>query len=212
MKRLARFALAALALVAGSRTAFAQDATNEGFFGKPAFVLMPGAVITPVLSGVGDQDAGPTKTYFNARFMTVVPTALPWFQMVAGAQFLPNGPNNRVVRQNQPHIFYGAIIPFAALTEATNGWFSVSLDPLGLYSLGGGGGGRDVYGHDFVLEGAVVANVGQKMMTNMGFFSSSSIYVLLDQVLTHRPIDPATGDKDYWNPVALAGVVIPIGR
>lgn len=205
----------ALFVTAAFRPVAAQDAMHkdEGFFGKPAFVLMPSAVIAPVFSGIG-PNKGPTKAYFNARFMTVVPTRFPYFQLVAGAQFLPNGPHSADVRFNDPNLFYGAIIPIAPLTRATNGWFSASVDPLGLYSLGGGGSGRDLYGHDFVLEGALVANIGQKMMTNMGFFSSTSAFLLLDQVLTHtRYFDESGAEQhDYWHPVIVTGVVIPIGR
>jgi hypothetical protein len=217
MTRTARVtaAVAALLALATASPVRAQDATakDEGFFGKPAFVLMPSVVITPVFSGIG-PDKGPTKTYFNARFMTVVPTRSPYFQLVAGAQFLPNGPHNASVRFNDPNLFYGAIIPLAFLTKATDGFFSLSIDPLGLYSAGGGGSGRDTYGHDFVLEGALVANVGQKMMPNMGFFSSTSVYLLLDQVITHQKFLDANGKEfnDYWHPVLLTGVVIPIGR
>jgi hypothetical protein len=217
MRKIVPAALVALTMFATApRAVAAQDATakDEGFFGKPAFVLMPGVVVAPLFSGIGSGDKGPTKTYFNARFMTVVPTRSPYFQLVAGAQFEPNGDHDADFRVNAPNLFYGAIIPIAPLTRATNGFFSASIDPLGLYSLGGGGSGRDLYGHDFVIEGALVANVGQKMMTNMGFFSSTSLYFLLDQVVTHQKYTDENGDEfnDYWHPVFLAGVTIPIGR
>jgi hypothetical protein len=216
VSRIAHVTAAALLLFAAApRTTAAQDMKkDEGFFGKPAFVLMPGAVITPIFNGIGDRPRGSTKAYFNARFMTVVPTRYPYFQLVAGAQFLPNGPHDEFSRSTEPNLFYGAIIPVAFLTKATNGFFSLSIDPLGLYSAGGGGSRRDTYGHDFVLEGALVANVGQKMMPTMGFFSSTSVYVLLDQVLTHQTYTDANEREfnDYWHPVLLTGVVIPIGR
>ena len=220
MKTAIQLAVGALALTLGARGAAAQEPMpeEEGFFGKPAFVLMPGAVILPVLSGYGPGEAGDTKAYFNARFMTVVPTRLPWFQLLAGTQFLVNGPRRgsttltRGARLNQPNIFYGAIIPFAPLTAATGGWFSLSINPLGVYSAGGGSDPQEnAYGHDFVIEGALVANVGQKMFTNTAFFSSTSVYVLLDQFLTNRPELP-NGDKDYWSPILLTGVTIPVGR
>jgi hypothetical protein len=219
MKRIAQLALGALALTATARVAAAQDDAQasvpqeEGFFGKPAFVLMPGVFSAPVLSGAGngDADAGDTKTYFNARFMTVVPTRLEWFQLVAGAQWLPNGARAGAGgRATQPNIFYGAIIPFVPFNKLTNGWLNLSIDPLGLYSAGGGGT-SDAYGHDFVLEGAAVIPIGQKMFPSMSFFGNVSAYVLLDQILTHPPVD-ANGDKDYWWPLALGGLIIPIGQ
>jgi hypothetical protein len=216
MRTIVPAALAALTLLTSvPRVAAAQDAMakDEGFFGKPAFVLMPSAVIAPVFSGIGPTK-GPTKAYFNARFMTVVPTRYPYFQLVAGAQFLPNGPHDADFRNNAPTLFYGGIIPLAFLTKATNGFFSLSVDPLAAYALGGGGGDRDFYGHEFVLEGALVANVGQKMMPTMGFFSSTSVFFLLDQQLTHtRFIDDSGREQhDYWHPAIVTGVVIPIGR
>ncbi len=224
MKRIAQLALGALALTTAASTAIAQDDVQaavpeaEGFFGKPAFVLMPGTFSAPVLSGAGngDEDAGDTKTYFNARFMTVVPTRLEWLQLVAGAQWLPNGARSvssagvRGGRATQPNLFYGAIIPFVPFNKLTNGWLNLSLDPLGLYSAGGGGT-SDSYGHDFVLEGAAVIPIGQKMFPSMSFFGNVSAYVLLDQILTHAPVGP-DGDKDYWWPLLLTGVIIPIGK
>ena len=234
MKRIAQLALGALALTAAVRPAAAQEDVQaevpkeEGFFGKPAFVLMPGTFSAPVLSGAGngDADAGDTKTYFNARFMTVVPTRLEWFQLVAGTQWLPNGARSvsatgvRGGRATQPNVFYGAIIPFIPFNKLTNGWLNLSIDPLGLYYLGGGGT-SDNYGHDFVLEGAAVIPIGQKMFPSMSFFGNVSAYVLLDQILTHVPRErlrtdlpgrPATGDKDYWSPLLLTGLIIPIGQ
>jgi hypothetical protein len=217
VSRIAHVSAAALLLLAAAapHRAAAQDTQkDEGFFGKPAFVLMPSVVIAPVFSGIGSGDKGPTKAYFNARFMTVVPTASPYFQLVAGAQFLPNGPHDEFSRNNAPTLFYGGIIPLAFLTKATNGFFSLSVDPLAVYALGGGGGDRDFYGHEFVLEGAVVANIGQKMFTNMGFFSSTSAFFLLDQQLTHTRFFDENGKEqhDYWAPAIVTGITIPIGR
>ena len=218
MKRIAQLALAALALTATARTAAAQEDAQaevpkeEGFFGKPAFVLMPSAVITPVLSGVGDADAGDTQTFFNARFMTVVPTRLEWLQFVAGTQWLPNGPRaaGGGGRATQPNIFYGTITPFVPFNKLTGGWLSLSFDVLGLYAAGLGGT-SDNYGHDLVLEGAAVVPIGQKMFPAMSFFGNVSAFALLDQVVTH-PARSANGDKDYWNPVALGGIIIPVGQ
>jgi hypothetical protein len=222
MKRIARLALGALAITATATTAVAQEDAQapvpqaEGFFGKPAFVLMPGTFSAPVLSEAGEDTDADTKTYFNARFMTVVPTRLEWFQLVAGAQWLPNGARAisptgvRGGRATQPNIFYGAIIPFVPFNKATNGWLNLSIDPLGLYYMGGGGT-SDNYGHDFVLEGAAVIPIGQKMFPAMSFFGNVSAYVLLDQILTHQPVK-ANGDRDYWSPLLLTGLIIPIGQ
>jgi hypothetical protein len=190
-------------------------APDPGFFKKPVFLLMPGLIATPVISGIGDRDLGlyggsDTKAFFNARFMTVVPTELPWFQLVAGTQFQPNFTTVSGAKANNPNIFYGAIIPFPAVTRATNGWIGLSIDPLGLYYAGGGGSTRYPYGHDFLLEGALVVNVGPKMMPRTRMFSASSVYVLLDQIITHPP-RREDGSRDRWWPILLAGVAVPIG-
>jgi hypothetical protein len=217
MKRIAQLALGALALTSVARTVAAQDTTmameeSKPFFGKPVFVIMPSAVIAPVFSGSGDGDAGDTKAYFNARFMTVLPTKLEWLQGVAGVQWQPNFPRNAAgQRQNTPGVFYGAIIPFVPLNKATGGWLNLSLDPLGLYAAGAGGSpDENAFGHVFVLEGAAVVPFGAKMMSQAPFFSNLSAFFLLDQQLSSLPED-ANGDKDYWSPVALAGIIIPIG-
>ena len=39
--------------------AAAQDPQDEGFFGKPAFVLMPGAVFAPFISGIEPDGVTP---------------------------------------------------------------------------------------------------------------------------------------------------------
>jgi hypothetical protein len=217
MRRLTLLALGVILFGATApRAVAAQEAQQSGsFFKKPVFLLMPGLIATPVISGIGDDDIGlyggsDTKAYFNARFMTVIPTELPWFQLVAGTQFQPNFTTISGVKSNFPNIFYGAIIPVPGVAKATDGWLGLSLDPLGLYSAGGGGSSLYPYGHDFVLEGALVINVGQKMMPRMGMFSGSSVYVLLDQIMTHSPITQ-NGDRDRWWPILLAGVAVPIG-
>jgi hypothetical protein len=215
MRRLTLLAVSAILL--GTTVPVAAQGTppDAPFFKKPVFLLMPGLIATPVISGIGNADLGlyggsATRAYFNARFMTVIPTKLPWFQLVAGTQFQPNFATVTGVKSNNPNVFYGAIIPFPAVAKATGGWMGLSIDPLGLYSAGGGGSSRYPYGHDFVLEGAVVVNVGQKMMPRMGMFSGSSVYVLLDQVMTHPP-RTEDGSRDRWWPILLAGLAFPIG-
>ena len=222
MKRIAHYALGLLVLAAAGQTAAAQEDAQapvpqaEGFFGKPAFLLMPSTLIAPVLSGVGDVDAGDTKVYFNARLMTVVPTTLEWLQFVAGAQWQPNGARSvsrtgvRGGRATQPAIFYGTITPFVPLNEATGGWLSLSFDVLGVYAAGLGGT-SDTYGHDLFFEGAAVVPLGQKMFPSMSFFGNVSAFALLDQQITH-PARTRSGDTDRWNPIALAGIIIPVGQ
>ncbi len=199
--------------------AAAQDAgtspAREPFFKSPVFVLMPGALVTPVIDGIGGDEAGiyggsDTKAYFNARFMTVVPTKLPWFQLVAGVQFQPNAQVQGGAKAGTPQLFYGAIIPFPAVTRATNGWVGLSFDPIALYTSGGGGTSRYPYGHDLALEGALTINFGSKMMQQNAAFGRSSLFFLLDQIVTHQPIGE-NGKRDRFWPILITGVTIPVG-
>jgi hypothetical protein len=157
----------------------------------------------------------------------VVPTTTPWFNLVMGTQFQPNGLGGD--KNNRPGFYYGAIIPVALIGTATQGWLSMSIDPLGVYGSGLGASARidentgallannRDYGHDFFLEAAFVLNVGSKMMANMGPWSGLGVYFLIDQKITHtkvRVVD-ATGatvseETDRFNPVLLYGVTIPI--
>jgi hypothetical protein len=85
----------------------------------------------------------------------------------------------------------------------TQGFFNASIDPLGVYAPAGHGNAGYPYSHEFVVELALVANVGAKMMSNMGLFSNLGVYLLFDQGITHQ------GD-DKFNPVLLYGITLPI--
>jgi hypothetical protein len=184
-----------LAIVAGQ--AAAQDSTAAAkpkLFKSPVFLLMPSALTTCTWS----CPAGKSRTDFNARFMTVIPTASPWFSLVGGVQW---GWAKRDA--HGPIGFFGGIIPIVPLNNATNGWLGFSFDPLGV-TTGPGGAGTQ-----FVAEGAVVLNVGAKMMRNMGVFSGLGAFFLVDQQLTHVGRD-ANGDRDYWNPALVYGIMLPL--
>jgi hypothetical protein len=92
----------------------------------------------------------------------------------------------------------------------TGGWLSVSIDPLGVYQPGGGGeAGRRPYGHDLFIEAAAILHIGSKVMGRLGTFSGMGLYALLDQQITHLPRD-ASGDRDYFRPVLLYGVLVQL--
>lgn len=189
-------ATAALAVATLGSTGAAQEAgaMDEGLLRPPVFLLMPGALTTCVISCPQDED----HTAFNARFQTVIPTATPWLALVGGLQWGWADEDD-----HGPIGFFGAIIPLVPINNATNGWLSLSVDPLGVVTGPGGDG------TNFVIEGAAVLNVGAKMMGEMGVFRGLGLYALIDQQLTNVPRD-LDGDKDYWNPAIIYGVLLQI--
>lgn len=202
MKRFLYLVTAAAFLFAGTARAqdeepVAEDTVEGGaFLRPPVFLLMPGALTANAISaGEGVE----SETNFNARFMTVIPTASPWFSLVGGAQW--------GIAQEEDHgaiIFYGAIINIAPLTNLTNGLLAFSIDPLGV-TTGPGGEGTN-----FFLEGAVVFNIGALIATNSPF-KGASLYFLLDQQITRLdPDDDGPAEADYFAPTLLYGVALPI--
>jgi hypothetical protein len=187
--------LAAGALV----VAIAAPAGAQGYLKSPVFLAQPGIVTTNVISA----PAGSTReSGFNVRFTTVIPTNTSYLNFVAGVQFQPNGVGDK--QANQPGFYYGAILPVALVGRASQGFLSLSIDPLGVYSLGGGNEfPRRLYGHDFFLEGALVANIGSKMMASNSPWSGLGAYLLLDQQMTHV-------GSDKFNPVFLYGLTLQI--
>jgi hypothetical protein len=176
-------------------TAAAQDSTtHQSVFKAPVFLVMPGGLTSCSIS----CPASKSKTDFNARFQTVVPTATPWLALVAGAQW-----GWADTSAHGPLGFFGGIIPLVPLNNAMNGWLSLSVDPLGVTS---GPGGR---GTNFVLEGAAVLNLGAKMMKTMPVFRGFGAYFLIDQQLSRVPRD-LNGDKDYWNPALVWGGLLQL--
>ncbi len=209
MNRLATFAAAAVLAAVASGTSGAQEdegleSTTLALFRSPVLLFMPGGVTANAVSAPAGADAA---TGLNIRFMTAVPTATRWLTLVAGTQFQPNGLDGN--KDNRPGFFYGGVVPVIP-AGLTGGWLSVSLDPLGVYQPGGGGeAGRRPYGHDFFLEAAVVMHIGTKLMRNLGTFSGTGLYVLVDQQLTHLPRE-AGGDRDYFSPVLLYGLIVQL--
>jgi hypothetical protein len=182
-----------------------QDTTHhESFIKAPVFLFMPGGVTANAISaGPGASSA----SGFLLRFQTTIPTATQWFTPVFGTQWLPNGLDGN--GDNTPIFFYGFVTPILP-PSVTKGWLTVSIDPLGVFAAGlGPADTRKPYGHDFFLEAAAVVAVGQKMMRNMGAFSNLAAYFLLDQRISHVPRD-ANGNRDYFAPTMLYGLVLPI--
>jgi hypothetical protein len=190
MKRFSMAAAAALMFAGVATSAQAQ------WLKAPVLVFQPGVVTSNVISA---PSGSTSESGLNIRFTMVVPTVSPHFNLVMGTQFFPNGLGGSGV--NTPIFYYGGIIPIAPVNSMTQGFFNASIDPLGVYAPAGYG--TRPYSHEFVMELALIANVGAKMMSNMGFFSNLGIYLLFDQAITH------VGD-DKFNPVLLYGVTFPI--
>lgn len=211
MNRIAKFA-ASLALLGATAPAvgLAQDTTGApgtsgtfmSFFKHPVFVLQPGGVTANAVSAPDNINS---TSAFNARFGTVVPTSLPVWNFVFGTQVATGG------NAGTPNIFYGGIIPITPVTAVTQGWLDISLDPLGVTTFGGTTT-RATGGTFFVAEGAVVLQVGRKMMAGMGpTWSGIGVYFLIDQQISGPLPRQNNGDKDHWRPVLLYGLNIPLG-
>jgi len=191
--RLVAVAVLSSALLAG--TAMAQDTTMKSPVLKaPVFLIMPGGLTSCSISCPANE----SKTDFNARFQTVIPTATDWLALVGGLQW-----GWADSSAHGPIGFFGAIVPIVPLNNATRGWLSLSLDPLGVTT---GPGGK---GTNFFLEGAAVLNIGAKMMKTMPVFRGFGAYFLIDQQLSRVPRD-LNGDKDYWNPTLIWGGLLQI--
>ena len=182
----------AMAAVAGS--AAAQESSTS-FFKPPTFLLMPGGLTTCTISC--DDPAG-SQTNFNARFQTVLPTRSPYLAFVGGLQW-----DWAEKTGHGPIGFFGAILPLVPLNNATSGWLSFSVDPLGVTT---GAGSK---GTNFVMEGAVVANLGAKMMATTPVFRGFGAYFLVDQQINNLAKD-ANGNTDHWNPALVWGGFIPL--
>jgi hypothetical protein len=183
-----------LAAASGAVPAQSTATPTEQFLKPPLFLLMPGGLTTCAVSCEG----GSSRTDFNARFQTVIPTSSAWLSFVAGAQW-----GWASESAHGPIIFFGGIIPLVPLNDATKGWLTFSLDPLGAATASGG------KGTSLVGEGAAVLNVGAKLMRYRRVLQTVSLYFLVDQQLTNLPVD-ASGKRDHWNPTLIYGVSVQL--
>lgn len=198
MKYAVRLATAAL-LVGGMTGTVAAQNSNGGFLKSPVFLFMPGAVTVNAISAPSGTSSA---TGFLLRFQTTITTSTPYFTPVFGTQWTPNGVGDR---NNSLTFFYGFTFPIIQ-PGWTNGWFAITVDPLGVFHMGGGGPRTTKpYGHDFFLEGAAVLNLGAKMIPANNPFSRLGAYFLLDQQMSNIP---RGGDR--FNPILLYGLVLPL--
>jgi hypothetical protein len=154
-----------------------------------------------------------TNSAFSLRFSTRFPTGLKWLTPVVGAVLLPYGTTENTLRNNDaPTLFFGNIFP--VLPEGkTAGWLSIEVPLLLAHSPGAGPSGsvRD-YGRDLVIAPTVYLHVGARALREFGaIWSRLSVFAQLEQNLTPNK-DPATGDRDFFNPFATIGLSLIIGR
>jgi hypothetical protein len=193
----AAFAFAALLSLPGA-TAQAQQG--------PVFELQAGFTITDFVSVPGGT---PTNSAFTLRFATRFPTKLSWLTPVVGAAFLPYGSTQNTVRNTDaPTLFAGNI--FTVVHERkTSGWLAVEV-PLLIAHAPGAGSSASEYGRDLVVVPTVYFRLGQRALRELGtVWSNLSVIGQLEQNLT--PNKDASGNRDYFNPIATIGLSFTVG-
>ena len=175
----------------------------------PVFEVQPGLAVSDFISV---REGTVTNTAFSLRFATRFPTGMTWLTPVVGAVLLPYGSTENTVRNTDaPTLFFGNIFPLIRESR-TNGWLSIEVPLLIAHSPGAGPSGnvRD-YGRDLVIVPTMYLNVGAKALREFGaVWSRMSIVAQLEQNLTPNKA-PDTGDRDFFNPIAIVGLSITIG-
>ncbi|HET9983474.1 MAG TPA: hypothetical protein VFQ38_07800 [Longimicrobiales bacterium] len=159
----------------------------------PAFISQTGIIIT---NAIRPQEGVPTKTFFNLRFTTVIPTRLERLALVAIFQMQPAAPNN------SPAIVYGGVITLLRAAD-TGGWVDASFNPLGVYSPRAVvEPGQRPDNNKLDLEGEVNVHVFNSLPKHV-WLRNVAVYGLLDYLATGLP-----GEADPW--VILIGLNVPI--
>src|SRR5687768_6980175 len=194
-------ALLAITSVFGSTSVRAQ--------GTPVFQLQPGISVSDFVS-VSEET--PSNSAFSLRFSTRFRTSLRWLTPVVGAVFFPYGTTENTIRNTDaPTLFVGNVFPLLS-ENSTSGWLSMEVPLLVTHSPGAGSTGnvRD-YGKDLVILPTAYVNIGSRMLSEFGsVWSRLSLFAQLEQVLTPGR-DVATGDRDFFNPLATFGFSLIVG-
>jgi hypothetical protein len=175
----------------------------------PIFLLEPGMLTTDFVSAPG----GESGTGFNMRFETRFPSGLHWFMPVVGGSVTPYGTSNPSARGlNTPVLFAGNVFPLIN-QHRTNGWLTAELPLLVNYAFGGGGAHNErLYGRDLHIQVAFRIHLGEKALRDLGtFWRRLDVYAMFEQNLTPNE-ELLSGKPDRFNPVAMYGVTIPVGR
>ncbi len=161
------------------------------FLCAPVLMAQPGLIVTNAIS---PPDGASSRTDFNVRFTTVVPTGLSRVSLVALFQWQP------AETFNFPAVVYGGTISLVR-PESTGGWLDVSFDPLALYSPAPFAN-KKVYNTKLDLEGALGLHVFKGLPAD-NYFHSASVYGLVDYIATGLG-----SGADHW--VLLTGLTLPI--
>lgn len=177
--------------------------------GTPVFELQPGITVTDFVSV---PEEVPSNSAFSVRFSTRFQTSLRWLTPVVGAVFFPYGTTeNTILNTDAPTIFVGNVFPLLS-QDRTSGWLSMEVPILVTHSPGAGSTGnvRD-YGRNLVILPTGYLHIGARMLSEFGsIWSRLSVFAQLEQVLTPAK-DPATGDRDFFNPFATFGFSLVVG-
>jgi hypothetical protein len=176
----------------------------------PVLLLQPGMLSADFVSA---PTGYPSTSGFNLRFSTLLPTGSKWWTLIVGASVTPYGTSGVTPRStNTPVLFVGNVFP-GIPARRTGGWFDLHFPMYLTYSYGGGGPrNREIYGRDFVAEAALQFYVGDKVLRDLGpTFGRLRLYLMVNQLMTPNE-DPTSGKTDRFNPMALYGLTLPIGR
>jgi hypothetical protein len=196
-------ASAGLALVSGSSGPVRAQ-------GGPEFELQPGITIFDFVSV---PEGTSTNTGFSLRISTRFPTSLKWLTPIVGASFLPYGTTENTVRNTDaPTLFAGNVFP-AVDERRTSGWLSMEVPVLIAHSPGSAQSTnpRD-YGRDLVIVPTVYIHLGERALREFGtIWSRLRIVGQLEHNLTPNR-NPASGARDYFNPIATIGMSLGVAR
>ena len=178
--------------------------------GGPEFELQLGIT---VFDFVSVPEGTATNTGFSLRFSTRFPTSLKWLTPIVGASFLPYGTTETTVRNTDaPTLFAGNVFP-AVDQRRTSGWLSMEVPLLIAHSPGSAQSinPRD-YGRDLVVVPTIYVHVGERALKEFGaVWSRLRIVGQLENNLTPNR-NPATGARDYFNPIATVGMSLGVAR
>jgi len=183
-----------LMLVAGLAAACAGTAQAQStctFLCAPALVAQPGIVVN---NAIDPPEFLHSKTDFNLRFTTIIPTALSRLSLVALFQWTPSE------AANAPGIAYGGAITLLR-PQDTGGWLDLSFDPLGVFSPAPLFNEK-AYNHKLDLEGALGLHPFKGLPAD-NYLHGVAVYGLVDYLATGIP-----SGADHW--VLLSGLTLPL--
>lgn len=187
--------LATLVLAVGVAAPAHAQATYAYIFKPPVFVLQPGAVTTDFLNAPAGANS---RTEFNARVVTAIPTTIQRTTLVAIVQFTPFNKTGGYT-SNAPGFVFGPV--FSVFNESM---FALDFDVLDAYSGAAKASDNSDYTHKLVLEGDLFFKLGSMMTTDKkSHFSNLALYAFLANVATGLP-----SAASKW--VLLTGVSLPI--